>query len=135
MCIRDSAQGTAFTYQGSLSSNGVPANGFFDFEFSLYTNAERTGTQVGGTITQTNIGVTNGLFTTTLEFGDVFTGNDTWLAISVCSNGVGSYTALTPLQELTPAPYAIFEMCIRDRARKLSRASALTARWPSRFEV
>jgi hypothetical protein len=25
------AQGTAFTYQGQLSSNGVPANGFYDF--------------------------------------------------------------------------------------------------------
>jgi hypothetical protein len=115
------AQGTAFTYQGSLSSNGVPANGFFDFEFSLYPNAEETGTQVGSTRTQTNIGVTNGLFSTTLDFGDVFTGNDTWLAISVRSNGVGGYTALTPLQELTPAPYAIFATT----ASNLSGALAL----------
>ena len=32
------AQGTAFTYQGRLNTNAVPANGFYDFEFSLYPN-------------------------------------------------------------------------------------------------
>jgi hypothetical protein len=101
------AQGTAFTYQGRLLTNGAPAGGFFDFEFALYTNAAGTGTEVGSTITQTAIGVTNGLFTTTLNFGAVFTGNATWLAISTRSNGVGNYTALTPLQEINPAPYAI----------------------------
>jgi hypothetical protein len=102
------AQGTAFTYQGQLHNNGSPANGFFDFEFSLFTNAAGTGTQVGSTLTSPGVGVTNGLFTTTLNFGDVFTGNATWLAISVRTNGVPPYTAMTPLQELTPAPYAIF---------------------------
>jgi hypothetical protein len=102
------AQGTAFTYQGRLNTNGVPVNGFYDFEFSLWTNAAGTGTQTGSTITQTAIGVTNGLFVTTLNFGAVFTGNATWLAISTRSNGVGGYTPMTPLQALTPAPYAIF---------------------------
>jgi hypothetical protein len=105
---RASAQGTAFTYQGSLNADGTPANGLFDFEFSLYPNAEASGVKVGSTITETGIGVTNGLFTVTLDFGAVFTGNDTWLAISVRSNGVGSYTGLMPLQELTPTPYAVF---------------------------
>ena len=101
------AQGTAFTYQGRLNSNAVPANGFYDFEFSL-SNAPSGGSQIGSTLTQTDVGVTNGLFTTTLDFGSVFTGNSTWLAISVRSNGVGSYVGLTPLQELNPTPYAIF---------------------------
>jgi hypothetical protein len=102
------AQGTAFSYQGSLSANAAPANGFFDFEFSLYTNGTRTGTQVGTTLTQTNLGVTNGLFNTDLNFGDVFSGDATWLAISVRTNGGSSFTALNPLQELTPTPYAIY---------------------------
>jgi hypothetical protein len=101
------AQGTLFTYQGRLNTNTVPANGFFDFQFSLYANSAGTGIPVAGPITQTAIGVTNGLFTTTLNFGAVFTGNATWLAISARSNGVGTYTGLTPLQELTPTPYAI----------------------------
>ena len=101
------AQGTAFTYQGRLNTNTVPANGFYDFEFSLFTNSAGTGTQVGATLTITDIGVTNGLFITTLNFGNEFTGNSLWLAISARSNGVGTYTPLTPLQQLTPTPYAI----------------------------
>ena len=40
------AQGTAFTYQGQLQNNGSPANGNYDFEFSLYTNAAGTGTRL-----------------------------------------------------------------------------------------
>jgi hypothetical protein len=102
------AQGTVFTYQGQLISGGNRANGFFDFEFSLFTNAAGSGSPIGGTMTQTAIGVTNGLFVTALDFGPVFTGNATWLAIGVRSNGVGSFTALTPLQELYPTPYAQF---------------------------
>jgi hypothetical protein len=101
------AQGTAFTYQGQLNSGGSPANGFYDFQFSL-SNAPSGGSQVGGTVPALALGVTNGLFTTNLDFGAVFSGNRTWLAISVRSNGTGSYTALTPLQELTPTPYAVF---------------------------
>jgi hypothetical protein len=101
------AQGTAFTYQGQLMEAGAPANGLYDFKFAL-SNAPSGGSQVGATTNQTALGVTNGLFTTTLNFGDVFTGNPTWLGISVRSNGLGDYTALTPPQELTPIPYAIF---------------------------
>jgi hypothetical protein len=102
------AQGTAFMYQGQLNSNGIPANGLFDFQFSLYTNAAGSGSQIGSTLTNTAVGVTNGLFTTTLDFGDLFTGDPAWLAISVRTNGLGSYVALSPLQELAPTPYAIY---------------------------
>jgi hypothetical protein len=51
--------------------------------------------------------VTNGLFTVTLDFGSVFNGNATWLSITVRTNGGAGFTALSPLQELTPTPYAI----------------------------
>jgi len=102
------AQGTAFTYQGQLNSGGSPANGNYDFTFALFNTNHTSGGQVGGTLTNLDVGVTNGLFLTALDFGDVFTGNDAWLAMSVCSNGVDSFTPLTPLQELFPTPYAIF---------------------------
>jgi Chaperone of endosialidase len=101
------AQGTAFTYSGQLQSNGSPAaNGLYDFQFAL-SNAPSGGSQIGSGFTIT-VGVTNGLFTTTLDFGAVFTGTATWLAISVRPSGVGNYANLTPLQELTPTPYAIY---------------------------
>lgn len=103
------AQGTAFTYQGRLNNGGIPANGLYDFQFSL-SNAPSGGNQVGSTLTIIGVSVTNGLFTSILDFGSVFTGNATWLAISVRTNGVGSYIGLQPLQPLTPAPYAIYSV-------------------------
>ena len=100
--------GTVFTYDGKLQYGGSPvADGLYDFQFNL-SNAPTGGSQVGSTLPKTAVPVTNGLFTTTLDFGAVFTGNATWLAISVCSNGVGSFQNLAPLQELTPTPYAVF---------------------------
>jgi hypothetical protein len=102
------AQGTAFTYQGQLQNGGGAANGPYDFTFSLFNNNSTNTGQVGSTLTNLEVGVTNGLFTVTLDFGSVFTGNDTWLAIGVRTSGGTNFTALSPLQELTPAPYAIY---------------------------
>jgi len=102
-----SAQGTAFTYQGRLNTNGSPASGSYDFRFKLY--ADPLGNNQVGTTQLTNaIPVTNGLFTTTIDFGaGIFTGSNCWLEVAVRTNGNGSYTALSPLQAVTPTPYAI----------------------------
>jgi hypothetical protein len=101
------AQGTAFTYQGQLNLGGVVANGDFDLRFGLYTNLSTTNI-VGSLITNSATAVSNGLFTTTLNFGNVFNGTAYWLEIGVRSNGsAGAFTTLTPRQPITPAPYAI----------------------------
>jgi hypothetical protein len=102
------AQGTAFTYQGQLTASASPANGNYDFTFALFNNSSANSGQVGSTLTNLNVGVTNGLFTVTLDFGNVFNGNATWLAIGVRTNGGSGFTALSPLQELTPTPYAVY---------------------------
>ena len=57
-------------------------------------------------MTNLDVAVTNGLFTTTLDFGPVFTGNAAWLAVGVRTNGGGGFNPLTPWQSLTPTPYA-----------------------------
>ena len=102
------AQGAAFTYQGRLNDGVNPANGDYDLTFSLF-NAGTGGGQVGGTLTNSATVVSNGLFTTTLDFGaGVFTGPDLWLDISVRTNGGGAFTELVARQPLTPAPYAVF---------------------------
>ena len=101
------ALGTAFTYQGQLKQDGNPVNDNCDFQFSLW-DAESDGTQVGTTQTKTNVSVSNGLFTTNLDFGSVFTGDARWLAVAVrCPAGSGMYTNLSPRQALTAAPYAL----------------------------
>ena len=101
------AQGTAFTYQGQLRDGGSPAGGNYDLTFTLYNPA--TLLLAAGPITNSSVIVTNGLFTTLLNFGSgVFTGTNYMLQIGVRTNGGTTFTALSPRQPLTPAPYAIF---------------------------
>lgn len=101
------AQTTAFTYQGRLTDNTLPANGSYDFQFKLF-DALAAGAQVGGTLSPTNVAVANGIFTVTLDFGaPVFPGANRWLDISVRLAGGGAFTPLTPRQPITSTPYAI----------------------------
>lgn len=100
------AQGTAFTYQGQLNASGAPANGSYDLAFTLFaTNV--TGTAIAGPVTNPAVGVTNGLFTTTIDFGAAFTGQSNWLEIAVSTNAANAFTTLAPRQQLTPVPYAL----------------------------
>jgi hypothetical protein len=100
------AQGTAFTYQGSLNASGAPANGWYDMAFTLYaTNAG--GSPVAGSVTNSAVGVTNGLFTTLVDFGNPFNGASNWLEVAVSTNGANAFSTLAPRQQLTPVPYAI----------------------------
>lgn len=102
------AQGMAFTYQGRLNNDGSPANGLYDFRFKLYTDPFGNN-QVGASYLTNSVPTTNGLFTTTIDFGNgIFIGSTNWLEVDVRTNGGGGYTVLNPLQELTPTPYAIF---------------------------
>src|SRR5215469_2286720 len=101
------AQGTAFTYQGRLNDGGTPATGSYDLQFALYDSAAN-GVLIAGPLASPATGATNGLFTTTLDFGNQFPGADRWLEIAVRTNGGGGFSTLAPRQKLTPAPYAIF---------------------------
>ena len=101
------AQGTAFTYQGQLNSGGSLANGSFDLTFTLYSTSA-AGTAIAGPVTNSATAVTNGLFTTTIDFGTVFTGTNYWLEIAVSTNGANSFTTLSPRQAITPTPYAVY---------------------------
>jgi hypothetical protein len=104
---RTSGQGTAFTYQGRLASGTSVATGGYDLKFSLY-DALVSGTLIAGPQTNSATGVTNGLFTTLLDFGAAaFTGPDRWLEIGVRTNGAGAFSTLAPRQKVAPAPYAI----------------------------
>jgi hypothetical protein len=103
------AQGTAFTYQGSLNDTGNSANGNYSLRFTVY-DASASGNVLGGPITNGPVAVNNGLFTVPLDFGPgVFTGASNWLQIDAAPYSVApSFTPLTPRQQITPAPYAIY---------------------------
>lgn len=104
------AQGTAFTYQGRLEANGAPANGSYDFRLALYDALNGGNLSLPGAVTNSGVTVSNGLFTTAVDFGSVpFSGAVRWLDIGVRSNGSGAaFVALAPRQELRPTPYALF---------------------------
>jgi hypothetical protein len=109
------AQTTAFTFQGQLANNGAPASGSFDMQFKLY-DALTAGNQIASPITQPSVQVTNGAFTTQLDFGaGAFPGATRFLELSVRTAGSASAYAVQPRTQITSTPYAI---------RALSAASA-----------
>jgi hypothetical protein len=109
-----SGQTTSFTYQGRLTDGGTPANGNYDLQFALWDSLSG-GAQVGSTQTLNTVAVSNGVFTVSLDFGaNAFPGASRFLEISARPTG-GSFTLLTPRQQITSTPYAV---------RSLNAASA-----------
>ena len=109
ICLPVLAQGTAFTYQGRLNDGVSPANGSYDLRFAVY-DAAGAGTPQGNLLTNTATGVTNGLFTVTLDFGagPFSNGAPRWLDIAARTNNAGPFTQMNPRQPLTATPYAIY---------------------------
>jgi hypothetical protein len=100
--------GTAFSYQGRLGDGVSAATGQYDFTFKLF-DALAGPNQRGSTVSLPAVGVTNGLFNVSIDFGaGVFDGTAGWIEIEVKSNGVAGYTMLSPRQPVLPAPYAFF---------------------------
>lgn len=119
--------GTAFTYQGKLASDGQPADGLYDMTFRLYA-ALSGGSTASSAITTNAVSVSNGLFKVALDFGsNPYDGNARWLEIRVRTNGASSYVTLSPRQELTPAPYAIYTLQASSATTASSASSATTA--------
>src|SRR5262245_22912501 len=100
------AQTTVFTYQGRLNDGANPANGNYDFQFKIF-DALANGSQQGSTITLNNVVVANGSFSVQLDFGANFPGATRFLEIAVKVAGGGSFTPLSPRQQITSTPYAI----------------------------
>src|SRR5439155_12195504 len=100
------AQTSSFTYQGRLTDGGTAANGNYDLQFALFDSLSG-GAQVGSTQTINTVPVSNGVFTVSLDFGaNNFPGANRFLEISARPTG-GSFTLLTPRQQVTSTPYAI----------------------------
>jgi len=98
---------TEITYQGFLEHAGEPANGAFDFEFTLW-DAEQDGTQLGSAISLQEVPAADGVFQVELDFGaTAFDGSLRWLRIRVALANDG-LTTLAPRQEVKSAPYALF---------------------------
>lgn len=114
-------QTTQFTYQGRLTDAGQPASGQYDFQFKLFDSTDFvTGNQIGTTITNFAVQVTNGSFAVQLDFGAAaFDGSARFLEISLRPAGSPNpFNVLGPRQPVTSTPYAV---------RSVTAASADTA--------
>lgn len=100
--------GTAFTYQGRLTADGVPAGGLYEMYFTLY-DAVTNGNAIGTSVTVAPVPVSNGVFNVALDFGvDAFTGAGRWLEIALTVFGSDQpVVTLVPRQPITPVPYAL----------------------------
>lgn len=104
--------GTAFTYQGHLYDANYPANGLYDFAFKLY-EANIGGSKVGTDVNVADVDVIDAYFTVELDFNDAnaFNGDARWLEVGIrpgVMNDPNAYTTLSPRQEVTPTPYALY---------------------------
>ena len=123
-------QTTAFTYQGVVNdSAGQPIDGAADMEFRLYPTAVGT---IGGsaTLTASNVTLTQGLFTRSLDFGNAFDGKERWLEIGVRSPaGSGNFTTLAPRIKLQTSPYAAYALKAGAAATATTADSAAAVPW------
>ena len=102
-----SAQTSSFTYQGRLTDGGLSATGNYDLQFALWDSASG-GAQIGSTLTLSTVAVSNGVFTVSLDFGaSGFNGANRFLEIGARPSGGGSFTVLSPRQQVTATPYAL----------------------------
>ncbi len=100
--------GTAISYQGQLNDNGIPANGSYEFRFTLHDSAA-AGVQISTPRTNAPVAVVGGEFTTAIDFGfGAFNGDARFLEIAVRPAGsADAFTPLSPRQGFSPVPYAL----------------------------
>lgn len=97
---------SAIPIQGSLRNSQGAVNGPCDLRFSLFPTAQG-GERVGALLTQT-LAVSDGLFNTSADFGNVWDGNPRWLQIEVrCPANSGNFLTLSPRQAIQATPYAL----------------------------
>lgn len=98
------AFGNSFTYQGKLADASAPADGSYDFQFTLQTSA---GSPIGAAIVKDDVLVSDGVFSVELDFGPVIAVDDYQLQIGVRAGASsGAFTGLSPATKITPAPQA-----------------------------
>ncbi len=100
---------TLITFQGSLFDSGGAANGSYDLNFQLWDAADAgSGGVLGGTLSEDNVSVADGVFTVYLDFGtSAFDNEARWIEVMVRDGASsGAFTPLAPFVPLTPAPQA-----------------------------
>jgi hypothetical protein len=103
--------GTQIGYQGYLSDNGQPASGTYDLRLALH-NAMEGGDSVGPALTNANVAIQDGLFSTSMDFREAaLDGKAVWLEVGVRPAGSeDSWSILAPRQRVHVSPYSILSL-------------------------
>jgi hypothetical protein len=103
------------TYQGELSTAGVPVTGVYDLEFRVF-DVLSGGSQLGSTLCVDNVSIVSGRFTVQLDSTSIASLSTRFLQVGVradsgtaCGSGP-AFTTLLPRQEVTSAPRAFFAL-------------------------
>lgn len=128
-CCPGQMVASPFTYQGRLVDGGTLANGSYELTFRLFNDAT-AGAPVGSAMVLAPVGVTNGLFTVSLDFGNsVFDGSARWLELAARTNGaVAAPETLLPRQPINAVPYAIRAFAGSGNAAELTTGTLPDAR-------
>jgi hypothetical protein len=131
--INPGSAGSGYTSTPTVTLSAPPAN----IAYTTYWSNDGTGGSNGGEPTSAvGVGVTNGLFTVAL--GDTTLGNMTAISTSLFAqpnlqlqiwfnDGVSGFAALSPVQNLTPSPYAIFADSASNALTATTATTASTA--------
>jgi hypothetical protein len=101
------AQGSAFTYQGRLNDGTNLANGTYEIRFAVQGDATAQ-VPIGQPRTNSSVTVSNGLFTTVVDFGAIWDGSPMWLEIGVRPAGTTTFSNVLPRQLVTATPKAVY---------------------------
>jgi len=117
-------QSTAFTYQGQLNAGGsLPSGQTYYFTFTLYDSASGPNV-VGGPINQAILVGNGGLFTTDLDFGQIFNGTQYWLEIKVGATTL-TEQVLANRQPINVAPVAQYALNSGKKSIQFSTGTGL----------
>lgn len=115
-----------FTYQGHLTENGESVDGLVDVRVRVI---DETGGNIIDQQDFDSVPVTNGLFTLQVESDpQIFNGDQRFLLIGFRPfNSIANYQFVTPLQEVTAAPYSLLAKQSQTSTFALNAQSAVTA--------
>lgn len=106
-------QTTAFNFQGRLNDGAAPATGQYDLQFKLFDSLSG-GLQVGATINRPGLGLVNGVFSATLDFGaGAFGSGNRFLEIGVRPFGSSNaHVILGARQQIMAVPIAVNSLAL-----------------------
>lgn len=96
------AHADSFTYHGTLQDGGQPANGSYDMQLTLYSG-QSGGRVLAGPITLYHVPVTDGNFSTNVDFGPMAPStSQAWVDVKVSPAGSNAFVALDNRSPVEP---------------------------------